>query len=151
DTPCTDSAQCGLGGTCVQAVCHNSPAVGACDEDSDCPGGECGPALFDLRDRLGSGVGPIVIPRFVGHGENGVGEDSGNVCTPPSVGCTGGANCVDFRVGAGDPVPLEGLASTTDVLTFSEQEAIANRDLDGDGAGDKTDLVLTFRDRVTGQ
>jgi hypothetical protein len=33
----------------------------ACSGDAECPGAECGPALFELRDRLAGDVGPVVV------------------------------------------------------------------------------------------
>jgi Tol biopolymer transport system component len=150
--PCTETVQCPGGGACNQATCAGGPAVGqVCDEDEDCPSSECGPALFEFRDRLVAQVGPVVVPRDVLTGDEGVcedGADAGEQCVPPTP-CADGADCVDYRIVAENPVPLEGLAGTEDVFTFSVRESIANDDLNDDG--DELDLVLTFQDRVTGQ
>lgn len=147
--PCTTSAECPTG-ACAQATCRGGTAIGQqCDEDSDCPSSECGTALFDFRDRLIHGVGPVVVPRVALTGAQGVcesGGDAGSVCTAPG-SCAGGANCVDYRVVAQDPVPLEGLAGTDDVFTFTVNEAIAVANLDGDV---NDDFVLTLRNRATG-
>jgi hypothetical protein len=151
--PCTEAAQCpGVGATCDQARCKGGPAINqACDEDEDCPSSECGPELFDFRDRLANGgVGPVVIPRFVvtGTGVCEDGADAGDMCSPPP-SCAGSANCVDYRLATESPVPLEGLAGTEDVFTFSVSEPVAAADVNDDG--DQTDLVLTLQNRETGQ
>jgi hypothetical protein len=149
--PCTTSDEC-PGGTCVQARCLAGGAGGQqCNADASCPGSECGMGLFEFRDRMVEGVGPVVIPRAALTGTQGVcesGADAGQACTAPG-SCATSANCVDYRAGAQDPVPLEGLTGTDDVFAFTVSEAIANADLNGDG--DTTDLVLTLRDRTTGQ
>lgn len=150
--PCTEDAQCpGVGAVCDQARCDDGPAVGqACDEDEDCPSSECGPDLFEFRNRLVSGVGPVVVPRIVvtGTGVCHDGPDSGDMCTAPTT-CASSAACVDYRLATDTPVPLEGLAGTEDVFTFSVSEPIAADDVNGDG--DQTDLVLTLQNRETGQ
>jgi hypothetical protein len=148
--PCTSTAEC-PSGSCVQATCLAGGAAGQpCDEDADCPSSECGTALFDFRDRLVAGVGPVVVPRAALTGTQGVcetGPDEGQVCTVPG-SCASSANCVDYRVVAQDPVPLEGLAGTDDVFTFTVNEAIALKNLDGDV---NADFVLTLRNRATGE
>ena len=152
--PCTEAEHCpGVGAVCDVARCVGAPFAGQpCDEDEDCAPGECGPDLFEFRDRLLSGVGPVVVPRIVLTGEDGVcegGSEDGLVCSPPSDTCADGKPCVDYRFGTKNPVPLEGLTGTPDVFTFSVSEPIANADLNEDG--DTTDLVLTFQDHDTGQ
>ena len=130
--PCADPHDC-PNGTCGSTVCcsagTNSCGGTACSGDADCAAGqECGPSLFQARDRYDAGVGPIVLPRTVA------------MCTaPPNQVCA---------VDANDPVPLEGLASSEDVFAFSQREAITGRDLDGDG--DQTDTAMTLTDRSTG-
>lgn len=154
--PCTADTQCG-GGTCVQAACTAGGAAGqACDEDADCPDGECGLGLFDFRDRLAESKGPILIPREVidGGGICDTGVDAAPVCAVPGpLVCGGGSACVDYRMAADDPVPLEGLLGTDEVFAFAVSEAIARRDLNGDDSADPmsaSDLVLQLRDRNSG-
>ena len=152
DRPCTQASEC-PDGTCQQATCRGGPAVGQqCDEDADCPTSQCGPALFEFRDRLVSGVGPVVVPRTVLTGGGGVCEDGGDAglsCTIPGPACADSSPCVDYRVVAQNPVPLEGLAGTDDVFAFSVSEKIAVRQLNDDG--DTADLVLVLTDRETGE
>jgi hypothetical protein len=138
--PCTVAAEC-PGGACGAATC-SSAAEQACHADSDCAGGECGPGLFDFHTRLAGGVGPVLIPRF----SVGVCDDSGAPCT--SDASCGGARCVGYRIVAKDPVSLDGLIETPDVFVTVVPEAIAGRDLNGDG--DATDEVLLLANRRTG-
>jgi len=140
--PCTSDAEC-IGGTCGPTVCVSGPG-GACSDDVDCPGSECGPGLFEFRGRLVGNVGPVVVPRF------GVG-----VCeNAPSIACQGPANCggsqcVSYRLEAGTPVPLEGIAGTDQLFSFVVSEGIAGIDFNQDG--DTDDSVVTLRDRRTGK
>ena len=64
--------------------------------------------------------------------------------------CTGtGDPCVSYAFEATTPVPLESLtAGSTDVFAFTVNEAVALRDLNGDG--DQLDSVVTLRNRDTG-
>jgi Tol biopolymer transport system component len=147
--PCTTDEEC-QGGSCAQSMCVGGPSDGQpCGNDADCTPGECGEPLFEFS--LMEGVGPVVVPRDLVTGAPGVcrdGGDAGQACVAPGK-CAGGAPCVDYRAAAEDPVPLEGLTGTDQVFTFTENEGIAGRDLNGDG--DTTDLVLTFQDHTTGQ
>src|SRR5213594_283559 len=130
--------------TCVGGMRAAEP----CASDGDCPDGECGPGLFEFRDRMVDGVGPVVIPRLAAtQGVCEAGPDAGAMCMA-AVECPGSL-CVDYRAEAESPVPLEGLGGTQNVFTFAVSEAIAGTDLNGDG--DRDDLVLTLRDRTTGE
>lgn len=71
-----------------------------CTIDEDCPGGEC--ALFELRDRLFSGTGPIVIPN------------------------------TDYTLEAENPVPIEGLLETPILIAAVRSEALDQADLNAD-------------------
>jgi hypothetical protein len=150
--PCTTEAECPPSGTCMPARCLAGPAATqACDEDADCPSSECGTGLFDFSDRLEDDVGPVVVQRAASNGTEGVcqdGPDAGDMCIAPG-SCASSAQCVDYRVEAQDPVPLEGLAGTDDVFTFTVREAIAGTSLDGDE--NQNDQVLTLRNRTTGE
>jgi hypothetical protein len=64
-------ATCGCDGTCGPPTCHDAagPTARTCDDDADCrEGEECGPSLFEFRDRLPGGVGPFSVPSSGGAG-----------------------------------------------------------------------------------
>ena len=129
DRPCFSDSDC-YGSTCVPAVCcHEGPpdcptcptwrcGDTPCASDADCPGQQCGPALFDFSTRFASGVGPIVVPRAA------------------------------YQAVALDPVPLDGLSETPDMVATVVSEPISQTDLNGDG--DTDDEVLLLRDRRLG-
>jgi hypothetical protein len=154
--PCNSDAECpgGAPGTCVSATCCGGPAtcgVTPCSSDLGCAmGAECGASLFDFRPFFShGGVGPILIPRLA---TAGVCElNPSQTCPVPVSDCSmiSGGQCVDYRFTAQDPVPLEGLAATSDLFTFAQRESDAGRDLNGDG--DQDDTVMVVRDRETGQ
>jgi cysteine-rich repeat protein len=139
---CDSDADC-PGGLCGSSTCEAQPGGTPCSTDAECPF-ECGPALFEFRDRyVEGGVGPVLIPRF----GPGVCEiDPADVCSVDA-DCTSGS-CVVYRLGADLPVPIEGIAGTQDLFTLSMSEAITGADLNADG--DTLDTVFTLRDRVTG-
>jgi hypothetical protein len=122
--PCVVAEDCPLG-TCGETFCQDDPGQ-TCTDDSDCAAeDECGPALFEFRDRLTGGDGPVLI---------------------------GGS---DYALQAENPVPLEGLIESSELFAFVEFEAIAggdgasdSRDLNGDN--DSVDAVLVLRNRETG-
>ena len=98
-------------------VCSAGSNPGAaCTSDSQCPGGEC--ALFELRDRLLAGTGPIVIPSTA------------------------------YTLSAENPVPIDGLLDTPNLIAAVRSEALDQADLNADG--DQTDPVVTLRDKTTG-
>jgi hypothetical protein len=102
--PCTSSKQCLGGATCTAgSTCRSFPSGGsgdACASDGDCPGDEeCGPGLFEFRDRLVGGVGPVVIQRSPSDAKQGVCKGGGNADKRCTAGC-GGAACIGFRVEA---------------------------------------------------
>jgi hypothetical protein len=128
--PCLLADDCD-GGSCGGTTCR----VGGvntgqtCRNDLECPlAAECGPSLFEFRDRLASGVGPVLVAR------------------------------TDYRLDAENPVPIEGLFESNALFAFVELEAVAGslaatgpapRDLNGDG--DRSDAVVILRDRATGR
>jgi len=82
-------------------VCSAGANLGAlCTSDANCPGGEC--ALFELRDRLFSGTGPIVIPN------------------------------TNYTLEAENPVPIEGLLETPVLIAAVRSEALDQADLNAD-------------------
>ncbi len=138
--PCNEPSDC-LSGNCEASVCENDPQR-ACSADSDCGSGECGAALFDFRSRAIHGIGPIVLSR-----------EGAGTCQSTGAPCSSRADCADepcvtFRFRAEDPVPLEGLIQTPNIFVSVVPEAIAGRDLNGDG--DQTDNVVLLHDRRTG-
>lgn len=138
--PCTADADCPAG-SCATAHCAGGAADGSpCAGDGDCPAGECGAALFDLRPLAADGTG--VLPRF----GRGFCQDSQVACTADG-DCESG-RCVAFRALAEEPVPLEGLIESPELLIAVVPEALDGRDLNGDG--DATDEVLLLYDRRTG-
>jgi cysteine-rich repeat protein len=141
DADCPEGA-CG-GTTCVGGSNEDNP----CSDDTSCPGGECGPSLFEFRDRYHANIGPVLIPRIAL--ATGVCEqDPETSCTPGGGECTMGGNCVDYRVEALSPVPLEGMTGTEDVFSPTRLESIEAADLNGDG--DLLDPVIVVQDRQTG-
>ena len=123
--PCFDAGDC-PSGACAKATCVGGLNDGApCAADTECPAGQCGPALFDFSTRFISGVGPVSIPPIA------------------------------YQAVANDPVPLEGLSQTTDMLATVVSEPTERRDLDVslrdlNGDGDIKDDVLLLHDRRTG-
>lgn len=152
--PCNGDGECQSGGTCGTATCCTGLTTCggmACAADAACgPGEECGPSLFDFRTAYShAGTGPLVFPRLATSG--GVCElDPAQLCPMPVADCgaINAGQCVDYRVSAQDPVPLEGLAATSELFTFAQREGDAGRDLNGDG--DQADTVMVVRDRDTG-
>ena len=51
---CADEAPVGPAAACV-------PGPDSCADDGDCPGSQCGPALFDFGSRLAAGMGPVQV------------------------------------------------------------------------------------------
>lgn len=141
--PCVAIGDCPQG-TCGGARCHDGPLNGQpCSAHADCDGGTCGPALFEFRQRLLGGVGPVVLRRGVCEG----GGNDGQSCTDDSE-CAAG-HCSSFIAQALDPVPLDGLVQSETTNALAMEEAIVDVDLNGDG--DATDHVLKVMDRTTGK
>lgn len=140
--PCLDDAQC-PGSSCTPARCvGGSNAVNLCTSDADCPAGECGPGLYDFSTRAALASGPVLLRRGTCLG----GADALAACADDAA-CPGG-QCVDFTLTALDPVPLDGLQQSETVNAFVLEEALENRDLNGDG--DAVDHVVRLGDRATG-
>jgi hypothetical protein len=99
--PCTRRAHCPQGSCSAGSICLESGTPvspqKACLTDLDCdPGAECGQGLFEFRDQLVGGVGPVVLPKQSAPGPGRVcrgGPDDGKPCTAT---CT----CVGFRASA---------------------------------------------------
>ncbi len=140
--PCATAGDC-PNGTCGAFTCEGGGnAADPCATGADCPGGVCREGLFEFRDRLLAGVGPVVLR---------LGACLGGAT--PLASCASDAECPlgqcgSFALAALDPVPLDGLAQTPVANAFVLNEAIENRDLNGDG--DAVDDVLRLGDRQTG-
>ncbi len=108
----------------ARRACEGGSRAGfACTDASGCPDGACVGPLFDFSSRLVDGVGPIVIP------------------------------AASLAVEARDPVPLDALVETDQLLAYVVPERLLaaerdNGDLNGDA--DQTDDVLVLLDRRTG-
>lgn len=108
----------------ARRACEGGSRAGfACTDASGCPDGACVGPLFDFSSRLVDGVGPIVIP------------------------------AESLAVEARDPVPLDALVETDQLLAYVVPERLLaaerdNGDLNGDN--DQTDDVLLLLDRRTG-
>jgi hypothetical protein len=103
--PCTRTTHCAKGGgKCLPGTkcvtLSGQPTATSCTTDSDCAADqECGRGLFEFRDRLVSGAGPIVIPKPVQPGKEAVyrgGGNAGKKCTANS----GSDRCVGYRAEA---------------------------------------------------
>lgn len=142
--PCAGGAEECPGGVCGPTTCAGGTrAAQPCSDDGSCPGGECGPALFDFATRFTDGTGPVIVPRF----GPGVCQTGATACSNDS-DCKG-SRCVAYRFEVREPVPLEGLIGSAEVLVSVVPEAIAGVDLNGDG--DLRDHSLRLSDRRTGE
>lgn len=141
--PCGGDVDC-PDGACAAATCAGGAQAGvACRDDPECGGGVCGSGLFEFRSRYGEGgVGPVVVARFGA----GVCQDSGASCSDDAA-CSA-SRCVQYRLRAAEPAPLDGLVEAGGVFVSVVPEALDGRDLNGDG--DARDEVLLLADRTTG-
>ncbi|MFN8543660.1 MAG: hypothetical protein U0807_05575 [Candidatus Binatia bacterium] len=140
--PCLADGQC-PGATCRAPACTGGERAGLpCATDGECPGGECGPGLFDFGTRLAFGRGPVVLRQGACIG----GAAALAACAADGE-CPGG-QCGRFDLTALDPVPLDGLNQSEALNAFVLEEALENRDLNGDG--DVLDHVVRLGDRSTG-
>src|SRR5262249_6857575 len=147
------STQC-PGGTCGDTVCYSGRQpqmpLKPCRTDLECPGAECGPALFDFRDRAVAGVGPVTVRRHVdgvcdgGVDTNGNSID-GNPCTGD--GDCGGGTCVQFRARGTASAPIEGLLGTDELFALIKDEGRAGKDINCDT--DSKDKVIELHDQRT--
>ncbi|MEO6029716.1 MAG: hypothetical protein ABIR79_22845, partial [Candidatus Binatia bacterium] len=147
--PCVVSTDCGGNGTfqCNAACVGGSNPDTLCTKESDCIGGRCGSVFADFRPTASDG-GPVVVERLGNDG--GICQDDPHGLCDSNADCTGGGDiCVGYALEARTPVPLEGLAGSSDIFAFSVRESVAARDLNGDT--DLTDLVQTLQDRRTGR
>jgi cysteine-rich repeat protein len=100
--PCTESDPCGAG-TCEPASCRGGTRPGEICGALGCPGGTCGPALFDFALRAaGEGCGPVLVP-------------------PDK-----------YTAEAKNPVPLEGLNAGDAAFVFVRDEALEGISLNSD-------------------
>ncbi len=175
DTPgaqCTMNADCPGGGTCLACVGGPNAGVG-CSTDADCPGGSCplgcvggsspgvpcthdrdcpgndarcGTVFADFRPVAKGGV-VLTLPRET---PSGICQVEPNPTCSAHAPCSGGGDlCVNYAFEARTPVPLESLTEgSTDVFAFTVDEAVDNKDRNGDN--DHRDSVITLRDRATG-
>jgi len=142
--PCATDGDC-PDGACGVATCvgGGTNAGATCRVDEECAGGACGAALFEFRDRYAEeGIGPVVVARF----GPGVCQDTGAPCQGDAE--CGASRCVQYRLRAAEPAPLDGLVEATDVFVSVVPEALDGRDLNGDG--DARDDVVLLADRTTG-
>jgi hypothetical protein len=105
--PCTRRMDCSPGNVaCKAASTCREPLSGAttdptpaCSTDADCEvaGEECGPGVFEFRDRLSGSIGPVVIPTHPTNLKRGVckgGQKDGKRCNH---GCGANSVCVGYR------------------------------------------------------
>ncbi len=106
--PCTRGNDCGANARCMPGSRCVAWATGTqtpkgCSTDADCSAAEeCGPGLFEFRDRMTAGGGPIVVDRDGSPSRPGVcrtGPKKGEACT--SANECEGKRCVRFRAQAG--------------------------------------------------
>ncbi len=120
------------GGACETDRCIGGPHDGApCRPGSnDCDAAPCDRGLFDLTDRLADpGVGAV--------GSVELARCDASARTP---------DCV--TASAHDPVALDGFIESPSMFALVGEEAIAERDLNGDA--DVADHVVTLTDHATG-
>jgi hypothetical protein len=105
--PCTRTAQCPQG-ACQRVSDTGSVCVGldgmptgtTCKQDSDCgANAECGPGLFEFRNRTTNGVGTLKRIATNTRGVCASGLEEGNMCTQ-SAACSDSAACVTYRAEA---------------------------------------------------
>jgi cysteine-rich repeat protein len=134
--PCSEDTDCPGGGSCTAATCRGGANDGElCASDLQCPGGgECGPSLFEFRSR-----GEVGLASVDTHG-------------------LGTLSPAQFELEASNPVPLDGLIETPDLLLEVRSEPTEGEDCDTtpascdrNGDGDADDVaVATMRSRLTG-
>jgi Tol biopolymer transport system component len=140
-------ARCAQTADCPGGLCETScvaDEMDLCAPNDPCASGACG-ELFDFTPLVG-GSTPIVLPRALPL-----------FCQlPPHDDCTGnpgicsapGDACVAYAFEAQTPVPLDGLAASQEVRTFTVSEPVDLQDRNGDG--DQIDSVVLLTDRETG-
>jgi len=139
----TDSA-C-PGGTCGIRTCvGGTNKTASCVDDGGCPGGACREGLFEFRDRVLDGVGPVVLV----DGNCVGGTNTLATCTVDGE-CPQG-QCGDLQAVALDPVPLDGLIQSVAANVFVGSEAIDTPPCDSNGDTDTTDNVVTVSNRISG-
>jgi cysteine-rich repeat protein len=128
------------GGSCPTS-CAGDPNT-PCTEDFECGGnGPCG-ENFDAA--LLTNSGPLEIQRQLV--PVGICQETAALC---EADCGLDGPCVQYAVEAKSPVPLDGLAASDLVRTFTVSEIVDLKDRNGDT--DMIDAVVTLRDRTTGQ
>ena len=143
---CTQDPDCGLGGACLTACVGGSTPNAPCTRDGDCSGGgKCGALFADLKPATKAG-GPLVLARDL----DAICQESPHQACSADAQCAGVLNtCVSYAYEARTPIPLEGLACSEEVCTFSVSENVAAKQVNGDA--DQTDLVMTLQDRQSGR
>lgn len=140
----TELLACPGEGTCASAAtCTGGIRSGLrCFADADCPDAECGPGLFEFRDRLWHGVGPVLL----GRRRCLAGPAYGDACVDDA-GCPGG-QCTELEATATDAVPLGALLQGEQQSAFVVLESDTTGDLNRDE--DTRDDVLRLFDRRSG-
>ncbi len=139
------AARCEQDPDCPAGACLLS-CVGApstfCTVDGDCGStGPCG-ALYDISG-VAIATGPVVLGRTI----PGFCEEDSSICSS-SAQCSD--LCVSYAFESDLPVDLSTLgAASNEVRSFVTRETIDLSDRNGDG--DELDLVVTRRDRQTGE
>jgi Tol biopolymer transport system component len=142
-----DNQRCSADEDCPGGTCQTScvgDATTTCSSDADCgANGPCG-ALFDFAPFVFNG-GPLILPRPVL--TQAFCQDTSAMCTAD---CGVDGPCVSYAFEATLPVTLDSLAvKTADLRALTVSESVDLHDHNGDG--DTADLVVTLRDRETGQ
>ncbi len=139
--PCNDASECGTG-SCGPTTCRGGSNPGAkCASDLQClGGGECGPTLFEFRDRYSvSGLGPVLVTgaQYDGHAENPVAIDG--LIETDELFVTVRSELLEGAVGAGgmpvgDDINDDGDATDPSVLTIRDK-ATGDEEVIGLGTG----------------
>jgi len=147
---CSVDSDCGSGATCSNSCSGATPGEDVtCSDNAPCSSGICG-NIYDptlLRAQLSLDGGPLLLRR---NQDEICQATPHNTCSEVNP-CDGGSPCVSYAMEAQNPVALEGLTNqgSNNILALVSNEAIDDKDRNGDG--DRIDMVLSLRDRTTGQ
>jgi hypothetical protein len=142
---CVTTNDCGGPQHVCDTICvgGTAPADTRCSTNGQCGGGRCGALYADFRGLAAFG-GPLTLARA---STNGICQVSHQPCSP-SLPC-GSDICVNYAFEATTPVDLSSLTGNTDeLLALTVNEGVDLQDRNGDD--DPDDLVVTLRDRTTG-